>query len=539
MVHNTPSTFQFHDGLTLLSVAHEGLISSAEHHEVQVEWSANLFDEADGRMRARTTHRRTYSAPPALKHLHITHDAPVARDIPLAGKRAVRSPRVASGGVGAAGGQHDPFHDIRSPVYKKSWNGEPNGANAGAEEQPRALNNALANEWDKVQHGGVGGAGSHFPRARSQSLDAAMFDLQRSDLREGRRAAVYKCRRCGGGKRNHVCGSPEEPPSSGETARDSKTIPWTSAEDKIICEGVAMHGYKWSLISNSLLGRTDNAVRNRWHRLEQARRWREEVQAQYAAAACEGTAMLGPMPGSAYPGYKCRRCGQPKRGHVCPYEDAAMLPAAPAAPAALAPQASSRTAKAGAHRTQASPGDGKLSAFAHMAVARIPPALPGASSHQADAHPSAQPRGKHSPTLHRPASSRTISVVPPITVADVRLVAAQLPTPSPRRYLLDHLNTMPLSTHLRCLETGVEGEMINVGDLEDLIFGALPLDLSDLASNSPLKNFAFSPRRFRSNLGPPTLKAIPSGEVVGDFMPGLHAAMPGLERQSTPQAVKV
>ena len=70
---------------------------------------------------------------------------------------------------------------------------------------------------------------------------------------------------------------------------------------------------------------------------------------------------------------------------------------------------------------------------------------------------------------------------------------------------------------------------------EDLIFGALPLDISELTANSPLKSLAFSPRRFaRSNAGPPVLASIPSGEPMHE-PPG--SAMPGLERQSTPQAI--
>jgi hypothetical protein len=68
---------------------------------------------------------------------------------------------------------------------------------------------------------------------------------------------------------------------------------------------------------------------------------------------------------------------------------------------------------------------------------------------------------------------------------------------------------------------------------EDLIFGALPIDLGELSTTSPLKSLAaFSPRLFaRSNSGPPALATIPSGEPVD----APAQAMPGLERQSTPQ----
>ncbi|KAJ1633208.1 hypothetical protein T492DRAFT_1136169 [Pavlovales sp. CCMP2436] len=110
--------------------------------------------------------------------------------------------------------------------------------------------------------------------------------------------------------------------NSGGLEISHKTIPWTSGEDRLVCEGVELHGCKWSLISMSLPGRTDNAVRNRWHRLAQARRWREEAHAQAAQLG-----FADPGGSSANSGYKCRQCGQPKRGHVCPNEDTSRLSA--------------------------------------------------------------------------------------------------------------------------------------------------------------------------------------------------------------------
>ena len=44
--------------------------------------------------------------------------------------------------------------------------------------------------------------------------------------------------------------------------------------------------------------------------------------------------------------------------------------------------------------------------------------------------------------------------------------ASLLPTPSPQRYLLEQLcGAAPLSAHLRALETGLDGDVIHVGDL--------------------------------------------------------------------------
>ena len=52
-------------------------------------------------------------------------------------------------------------------------------------------------------------------------------------------------------------------------------MPWTRVEDMLITEGVGLYGNKWSKIAGTLPEpRTDDAVRNRWHRLmnKQSRR---------------------------------------------------------------------------------------------------------------------------------------------------------------------------------------------------------------------------------------------------------------------------
>jgi len=77
-----------------------------------------------------------------------------------------------------------------------------------------------------------------------------------------------------------------------------KDVPmWTVEEDLLILQLVDQHGKRWSKIASHLPGRTDNGVRNRWNRMERAQVLRQR----------RGTEA----------GYRCRRCGQPKRGHIC------------------------------------------------------------------------------------------------------------------------------------------------------------------------------------------------------------------------------
>jgi len=72
--------------------------------------------------------------------------------------------------------------------------------------------------------------------------------------------------------------------------------PWAPEEDHIILALHAADGPKWSVIVQSLPGRTISSVRNRWQRLEKGRKMREQ-----------GLETRN----------RCHACGQPKRGHIC------------------------------------------------------------------------------------------------------------------------------------------------------------------------------------------------------------------------------
>jgi len=99
-----------------------------------------------------------------------------------------------------------------------------------------------------------------------------------------------------GGKRAH---EPGESPIHKKRDTDKKDVAmWAQEEDLLIVKLVSLHGKKWSLIASQLSGRTDNGVRNRWNRLEKAHLMRAKLGSDH--------------------GYRCRRCGQPKRGHICP-----------------------------------------------------------------------------------------------------------------------------------------------------------------------------------------------------------------------------
>jgi len=92
--------------------------------------------------------------------------------------------------------------------------------------------------------------------------------------------------------------TPEELAQPKQPNYSKKDVPmWTVEEDLLILQLVEQHGKKWSKIASNLPGRTDNGVRNRWNRMERAQVLRKSR-----------------APGA---GYRCRRCGEPKRGHIC------------------------------------------------------------------------------------------------------------------------------------------------------------------------------------------------------------------------------
>ncbi len=71
---------------------------------------------------------------------------------------------------------------------------------------------------------------------------------------------------------------------------------WQPDEDALILEMTAMYGTRWSVIATHLPHRTDSAVRNRFMRIQ------------------HGIKKTAASPESCY---RCRQCGQLKRGHTC------------------------------------------------------------------------------------------------------------------------------------------------------------------------------------------------------------------------------
>jgi hypothetical protein len=82
------------------------------------------------------------------------------------------------------------------------------------------------------------------------------------------------------------------PPNNKKTLSQMNPF-WRPDEDILIQKMVELYGYCWQRIASHLPGRTDNAVRNRFWRMQRGASPKERV------------------------GYTCRSCGVAKRGHTC------------------------------------------------------------------------------------------------------------------------------------------------------------------------------------------------------------------------------
>ena len=79
--------------------------------------------------------------------------------------------------------------------------------------------------------------------------------------------------------------APRKPKAEKEEGGGAKPerVSWSRAEDATIVHSVAELGHKWYLIAQRLPGRTDHAIRNRYHRLQAMSEDQQILRGQYAA----------------------------------------------------------------------------------------------------------------------------------------------------------------------------------------------------------------------------------------------------------------
>ena len=90
---------------------------------------------------------------------------------------------------------------------------------------------------------------------------------------------------------------------------------WAAQEDQLILRSVQQIGCKWQQIASMLPDRSDDAVRSRYNRLKEA-----EALSLASGEAAEGEESVPASTGGggSHAGtYRCSKCGQPKKNHVC------------------------------------------------------------------------------------------------------------------------------------------------------------------------------------------------------------------------------
>ena len=90
--------------------------------------------------------------------------------------------------------------------------------------------------------------------------------------------------------------TPEGPASGPKRGVDHGRSAWTTEEDELIMSGVEKFGCKWRKIAETLSGRSDSSIRNRWVRLQQ-----QKAAESGAVAAQEPPRTPGPGGSAAQP----------------------------------------------------------------------------------------------------------------------------------------------------------------------------------------------------------------------------------------------
>merc|ERR1711924_496391 len=148
---------------------------------------------------------------------------------------------------------------------------------------PGRSDDAVRNRWNRLKEMGIGNDPPlAAPSAKAAALGEAVagststppFSFSSAPMAECDLASTDKFLASSSvvagehGRPSATCSAvPGEKHVASEREKPER-VSWSRAEDETILRGVSGLGHKWNKISEQLPGRTDHAIRNRFHRLQ-------------------------------------------------------------------------------------------------------------------------------------------------------------------------------------------------------------------------------------------------------------------------------
>lgn len=257
---------------------------------------------------------------------------------------------------------------------------------------------------------------------------------------------------------------------------------WTVEEDLCILQLIEQHGKCWSKIASHLPGRSDNGVRNRWNRMEKAQTIRKRHGSEQ--------------------GYRCRKCGQMKRGHIC----AALTRGARPSGEDLEQKAAALTALR-VQTMQSMLSDSKLSRKPPLA---LPPSASTAASTASEASAAHPPEPPAALGAVEPFAATPFAPPQALPALTVSVPPADSPPPSFDEAQLDRFLT-ELKLNASSPAQAVEGAPLSLDEAQ------LDLFLTDLIQ--PFRP-PISPSSFYSPAHSPVQGVLPLSRDVAFSLPG-------------------
>lgn len=141
---------------------------------------------------------------------------------------------------------------------------------------PGRSDDAVRNRWNRLKLEDAVAAGEALPADEITTLlPEPSAAATASSSSRGAAGELPKEKKPGGGVKSSASHAAKE---SKEGREKPERVSWSKVEDELILASVSELGHKWNRIAERLPGRTDHAIRNRFHRLQSLLNDRQRLQ---------------------------------------------------------------------------------------------------------------------------------------------------------------------------------------------------------------------------------------------------------------------